>query len=310
MDGKIVPEVVVVVVASACVGFVFFAGMRWSPRVAEARDAELNRMLAQAELDPPEPVRATLMEHAVRRQRWGAVGGGIGGGVMFALTMLAIAVSGDDQGLFGGSAGALCLAAGWFGMAVSQSLGALVWLRRAATGVRVSALMPHGLSEYLYPRQLAVEVGLAVVGWTSVVIGLGMLPASLGTGPGAPLVLAGALMGLTSTVAVVLQKRLLSAPLTAADSDDLIVADVVLARALQDLFAATMSTLGVATVLLVVAPLGSWWISGVQPPAGSWWVAGVYVAIMLVATAIVFPVRRRHGLTPIARQVMTAKGAA
>lgn len=301
MDVRVVFIVVLIIASGVAMGYGFFAVMWRSMSMANARDKQLKQILELAELDPAGPVRDRLAEHALRRQRWGAIGGGIGFGSISAGLLLAEGiVDGAGGDLIGTSIGALGITGGWLGAAVAQSLGALRWLRRPQPGVRVSTLQPHGMADYLNRRELTVEVGLAVVGWVSVTIAV---IAAVGTPswswlgepfPVGGLALAGGVLAVVCTLSVVLQRRLVSAPLTATDTDDLIVADVVLVRALRDLHWVTAAAATTATVLLMFVP------------DFSWQVLGAFVVISAIVSVLELSNRKRHDLAPVARQLSAA----
>ena len=160
MDWKTIFGVALIVVISAGLGFWMFARMSRSKALADAREAQVEYLLEQAELEPTSALRDRLDDHALHRQRWGAIGAGLGFGTAFAaLVILGHFVDGQASDLIATSIGVLALTSAWLGAAVAQSLGALRWLRRPAPGVRVSALRPHGMTDYLNRRELTVEVG-------------------------------------------------------------------------------------------------------------------------------------------------------
>ena len=61
---------------------------------------------------------------------------------------------------------------GWFfGAAVGYSLSALFPVNPPHGRIRVTAMQPHGMTDYLHRREIAVELGLAAFGWASVMVG-------------------------------------------------------------------------------------------------------------------------------------------
>lgn len=156
-------------------------------------------------------------------------------------------------------------------------------------------MQPHGMADYLHRREIAVEVGLAVLGWASVVAGTLALtdrvdiPVSDATSPA--LVLAGALLGVVATTTLVGQRWLLAAPLRAQDEDELVAADIVLAVGLRDLFLMTisMTALAASTTLFL--------------PGRAWWLPVTFTAATLVSVGAARGVRKRPNLAPVAHRL-------
>lgn len=270
------------------IGFAFFAAVRWIPYFVRTRMAPFDAMLTLADVTADENVRARLEAQAARRHVWGAVGTGAGYSAGLMASILPDPTVFDD-------AGALALAGLFVGSAVGQSLSALFPVNPPHGPVRVTAMQPHGMAEYLHRREIAVEIGLAVLGWASVVAGTLALtnrvdiPVSHETG--LALVLAGALLGVVATTTLVGQRWLLTAPLRAQDEDQLVAADIVLAVGLRDLFVMTIS----ATPL---AASTTWFL-----PDRAWWLPATFTAAALVSVGAALGVRKRPNLAPVAHRL-------
>ena len=121
-------------------------------------------LLTHTDVQAGEQVLARLEAQATRRHFWGAVGGGVGYGVGLTASLLL------DRKLDG--AGVCVTLAGWFfGSAVGQSLSAVFPVNPSSGRVRVTAMQPHGMADYLHSREIAVELGLALsagaVSWSA-----------------------------------------------------------------------------------------------------------------------------------------------
>lgn len=270
-----------------CVWVRIFAALRWIPYFVRTRMASFDTMLIQTEVRASDAVRARLEAQAARRHVWAAVGGGIGYGVGLSASLV--------DSVFDGDSGLLGVAGLWLGMAVGQSLSALFPVNPPDGAVRVTAMQPHGITDYMHRREIAAEMGLGVLGWTSLIAGTLMLtsladiPVSDDTA--AALTFAGALLALVTTASLLGQRQLLAAPLRAQDEDELITADIVLAVGLRDLLAMTISI----TVLTAFTTL--------YLPDRAWWLVVVFIAAAVVAVGTLFGVRKRPNLAPVARRL-------
>jgi hypothetical protein len=122
----------------------------------------------------------------------------------------------------------------------------------------------HGLVEYIQRREIALEVGVGLLGWVSaavgglVLTGLASLPAVEDSAPS--MIFEGAILAFVATTSVLVQRRLVVAPLRAADEDGLVTADVVLAVGLRDLLTVTVATMAMVAWMTVFLPDRGWWL--------------------------------------------------
>ena len=271
---------------------------RWPTRAKRS----LKYLLEQAELEPTSTLRDRLDDHALHRQRWGAIGAGLGFGTAFAaLVILGHFVDGQASDLIATSIGVLAayqLLVGPGVCAVAGRSALSASARTRGSGVRAAAAR---MTDYLNRREADRRGGtrgdrMGVAGDRDdrrdrhALYGHGCLSRSLplawhwqeGCSQRRHLVL-------------VLQRRLVSAPLTATDTDDLIVA-------------AWRWSWDCATC---TALPGRW--RRRQPhcsmfvPDFSWWVLGAYVMVSAIVFALGFSNRRRRGLTPLAHNLTAAR---
>lgn len=269
-------------------GFGFFAAARWIPYFDRTRMAPFDAMLTLADVKADENVRARLEAQAARRHVWGAIGTGVGYSAGLMASMLWDPTVVDDDGL-------LALAGFFVGVAIGQSLSALFPVNPPNGPVRVTAMQPHGMTDYLHRREIAVEVSLAVLGWASVVSGTlastNRVDVPVSDATGLALVLAGALLGFVATTTLVGQRWLLTTPLRAQDEDQLVAADIVLALGLRDLFVMTISMTGLAACT-------TWFL-----PDTAWWLPATFTAAALVSVGAALGVRKRPNLAPVAHRL-------
>jgi hypothetical protein len=238
-------------------GFGAFAFMRWSPSRVEHRLAPFTALLERAGVEASDHVRASLERQAARRHFWGAVGAGIGYGSVFAWPSIA------HSGVIQSASGLIGVVGFFFGTAVGQSSSAFFPVDHPRGRVRVTAMQRHGLVQCIQPREIALEVGVGVLGWVSaavgglVLIGVASLPAVEETAPA--MVFEGAILAFVATTSVLVQRRLVVAPLR-ADEDGLVTADVVLAVGLRDLLAVTVTTMAMVAWMTVFLPDRGWWL--------------------------------------------------
>lgn len=131
-------------------------------------------------------------------------------------------------------------------------------------------MQPHGMTDYLHRREIVVEIGLAVLGWNSVIAGtlaasdVADIPIAQEAAPA--LVSAGALVGVVATTTLLGQRRLLAAPLRAQDEEELVTADIVLAVGVRDLLATTMLMTVLAAFMTLFLPDPTWWLVATFTP--------------------------------------------
>lgn len=266
-------------------GFGFFATVRWVPYFVRIRMATFDLVLAQADVRPGEEVRVRLEAQAARRHVWGAVGAGIGYSV-------GLMVSLPNSQIFDGAGSLLSLAGLWFGMAVGQSLSALFPVDPPRGQLRVTAMQPHGMTDYLHRREIVVEIGLAVLGWTSLVVAALAfthgVDVPITDDTASILVVVGALLAVVATTTLLGQRRLLAAPLRAQDEDELVSADIVLAVGLRDLLAITISISIVAAGMTLFLP------------GRTWWLVTIFTAAAVLPLGTLLGVLKRPNLAPVA----------
>jgi hypothetical protein len=251
-------RVALAIVVTLLSGFAAFAFMRWAPSMVENRMAPFTALLERAGVEASDHVRASLERQAARRHFWGAVGGGIGYGSVFIWPSIA------HSEVIQGASGLLGVVGFFFGAAVGQSSSALFPADHPRGRIRVTAMQRHGLVEYIQRREIALEVGVGLLGWVSaavgglVLTGLASLPAVEETAPS--LLFEGAILAFVATTSVLVQRRLVVAPLRAADEDGLVTADVVLAVGLRDLLTVTVATMAMVAWMTVFLPGRGWWL--------------------------------------------------
>jgi hypothetical protein len=185
-------------------GFGMFALLRWLPDIIRTRTQPFYMLLTHAHVPAGEQVRARLEAQAARRHVWGALGGGVGYGVGLTASLpLDLKVD--------GAVGLMSVGGLFFGSAVGQSLSALFPVNPSSGRVRVTAMQPHGMTDYLHRREIVVEVGLATLGWSSVVVGIvtldDVVDISMTDNTAATLIVAGALLAVVATTALLGLRR-------------------------------------------------------------------------------------------------------
>ncbi len=292
MDGRIF----VVVPAALCAGAAMSYWTYWvswrSGWAESQREKELSEILDRAELTATGTLWQRLSRFGQRRQKWGAVGSGLA--VALVGPVVLIVNAGDFTG-------AAIVMAVILGTTIGQATGALKALRgNSGDRIRVSALQPHGLSDYLPWRVIATEVGLAVLGWSGCIAGVAALSELLDvtwSNPAAgTLVFAAGTLAFVATTALVLQLRLAAAPQQAGSPEDLVVGDVVLAWSLRDLYFATAAAAGFSATIM-------WWM-----PDRSWSLIILYTAVVLPVIFIARELRDRRGMAPVAHRLTAAQG--
>ena len=164
--------------------------------------------------------------------------------------------------------------------------------------VRLSALQPRGLTDYMHHLSVGIEVAVAILGWATLVIAIGAATDVIGMDwdgwTAAAVGFISAYLALMSTGALVLQHRLTSAPQPASDVDHLVVGDVVLGWSLWDLFGATGGALALASWLM-------WWI-----PDRPWTLVWLYTFSTIGLLTLAKATRKQQrNLAPVAKQLTT-----
>ncbi len=292
MDWHTVGSIIAIVVGAAVIGSAWIGMSRWFLDKS-ARDRELDHLLRRSGVAVDGPVWERLDALTQRRQRWGAHGGALGGVVAFTAGTTTLWLSSDES--IGTFVAGLTGVGGLLGMLLGQATSALYPIQRRREGFRVTTMQPRGMTDYLDRKQLGIEVGFALIGWTSAlawgVVLVGQADLGVTRLAAALLALSAVFLAAPPSVALLLQKRLLSLPHPAQHRDELIVADVVLARGLSDLYTAGVSC-------AVSAPIAVAFM-----PNRPWWLVGVYVAAILCAVPFAVAVRDRNDLAPVARRL-------
>lgn len=274
-------------VGTAVVGFWPLLFHRYSPG---ARIKQLDYALEHADLALDADARARLERQASRRSLWGAIGGGTGFTITMLLTRLVRDVLGDGTPIVG-------VVAYFFGSAIGMAVSALCPVEPSHDRVRVSALQPHGLRDYLRGYELATQETCAVLGIASVAVGLLIVlrdNAAAHDSVGWIAVIFGALAGGSAVIAWALERRLINTPAAAGNESQLVVNDVVLAIGLRDLVGAATTTTCSAGYLALLALNATWWL------------IGLYLIVVVAVNWQFFNSRLTPDLTPVAHR-LTAK---
>jgi hypothetical protein len=277
-------------------GFGAFALMRWLPGMVENRMDPFDDLLERAGVEPDGRIRKRLQPQAARRQVWGAVGAGVG----YGITFMAGGLLGSS--LLDGASGILGTVGFWFGLGVGESVSALFPVQRTRGPVLVTAMQPHGITEYLHRGEILVEISLGVLGWVCAIVGaLGLTNTIDGTAirHAAPsMLLVGGIVAVVATTTLFGQRRLVAAPLRADNATGLLIADIVLALGLRDLLAVTVST----------AALAAWMAVWLPDPA--WWLVAVFALAAVVSVAVTFAVRKHPNSLPVTHRLAVRTRAA
>ena len=204
-----------------------------------------------------EDIRRRLRDQFLRRYTWFLLGFAFGYALLFAAAL----PLGDDPDTFG----VMPVIGMWLGSQTAMALSVLSPVHRPTSPVRVSALSPHAVTDYLARPQILTEMALAGLGALSVaaagvdMAGWWSLPAASESAVRALLV-TGVIAGVVSTSVLFLQPWLVRAPLRAEDETQLVVADLTLARGMEDLYLAAILTSFTAAWMLLWAPDMAWWM--------------------------------------------------
>jgi hypothetical protein len=269
-------------------GSVAFALTRWHPSQISTRMERFDTLLSTSGVEPGERVRDILEVQAVRRHVLGAFGGGVGYAVTFTASLLL------GGAVVDGASGILAMIGYWFGAAIGQSLSALFPVESPHGRVLMTAMHPHGMTQYLRRREIGVESAIAALGWGSAIVGAVVLTDVVRipiVGGGArPLVVIGVLWATVATTTLLVQRRLVAAPLRAADADGLAAAEIVLMLGLQDLLHATVMT-------TVMAAWMTAWL-----PGRTWWLVAFFAVVPIGVGLAVRAIPRRPDVHPLAQR--------
>lgn len=270
-------------VGTAAVGFSPLLVHRYSPGT---RIKQLDYAVEHADLALDPDARARLERQASRRSLWGLIGGGTGFTITMPLTLLVRDVLGDGTPI-------VAVAAYFLGSAIGMAVSALCPVEPSHDRVRVSALQPHGLRDYLRGYELATEATCAVLGFAAVVVGLIVLRdnAAAQDSVGWIVVIFGAFAGGSAVIAWALERRLLSKPAAAGNESQLVVNDVVLAIGLRDLVGVVTTTTYFAGYLALLALNAAWWL------------IGLYLIVVVAVNWRFFNSRLTSDLTPVAHRL-------
>jgi hypothetical protein len=264
-------------------GGVYLAMRKW-PQGQSVDDA-----LSQAGLTVEADTRSELDKQAARRAKGTAIGGGLGA----AAAIVSPAALHDLAG-----AGSLMIPPilALAGMHLGSAFSARASFDLEPGKPRVTALQPHGLTEYLSMRELIAEVVLSAVGVLSLAVGAMLV---VGGGSTATAGWVAAVLGLTvggvAVAALVVQYRMLNAPMHASSTAHVVANDVVLSWGVRDTVAAVAVTAG----------LGAYsWLVWLDPPL-PWIVAGL--GAILGGMYLVFDYSG-VGRAPVARRLTAGKG--
>ncbi len=275
-----------VLVALSCflawLSFLFLRRITPDPRI------EINHRLAAAKLTISPETWRTLFRLGERRSRWGNLGGSVGFGLGFMVSV-------PLEDLLGDSATMLALLMSLVGVQFGRALSSQFGVEPAASAPRMSGLQPHGFDDYLRRRYLVAQIICLVGGAAGFVAGATILLSGAGgesTFHGWLAASLGLLMFLVSTAALVCQRRLLRAPMLAENESDLVANDIALSTGLLDVTLAVAITLfqsGWVVVLSLDLP---------------WWQSGLGLLGCVAVTQLVFDLRPlRADLTPVAHRL-------
>lgn len=247
--------------------------------------AGMEHQLGQAGLTVDPPVWRLLVRIQSRRVRWARIGGSAGLGLGWMTGVLV-----DRQLL--GAAALLGVGGMLVGISMGSALSAQVALTIPSDQPRWASLEVHGLRDYLRRREVGLQIVLAGAGLLGIVAGgLSLAFPALGMRSSLAWLLCvlGGLLGGTGTAALVLQRRLLRAPMRVRDDSDLIAGDIQRALGLRDLVGAVLAS-ALFSVQMVLTWLG----------LPLWQVCAGVLVFGLVASRC-FDVRLRAEFTPVAR---------
>lgn len=253
-------------------------------RSESAQTKFLTEFLSEADLEVSHETWSALQRFAARRARWGALGGGIG----FAISLpLARALDRAD-----GARGALYAVMVLAGIAFGSALSGQLTPALADEATRVSLLQPHTLSAYLRRRELAVEVLGLIVGLAACVEGVVLFATERTARSTALLALVlGLVMTATSALALLIQRRLVRAPVRAVEPSDLVTHDIRLAIGLRDMVAVPITTTLMCTYAFLL------WLD--LP----FWMPFAFVILAAGAARLLFGPRHRPAVAPTAHQL-------
>jgi hypothetical protein len=282
--------------AALLFGFGAFAFMRWVPSMVESRMDLFDALLKQAGVEPNGWIRDRLQAQAARRHVWGAVGAGIG----YALPFFPGGLLGP--GVLDGARGLLGIVGFWFGFGVGASASALFPLRRPRGPILVTAMQPHGMTEYLHHREILVEVSLGVLGWVCAVAGalalLNIIDVAVIRHTAPSMLLVGGVVAVVATTTLFGQRRLVAAPLRADNEAGLLTADIILALGLRDLLAVTVSTAATAGCMAA-------WL-----PDRAWWLVAVFALAAVISMGVSLAVRKQPSSLPVTHRLAVRSRAA
>jgi hypothetical protein len=145
-----------------------------------------------------------------------------------------------------------------------------------------------------FTASLLLGSARAALGWGSAIVGAVVLTDVVRVpivGDGArPLVVIGVLWATVATTTLLVQRRLVAAPLRAADADGLAAAEIVLMLGLQDLLHATVMT-------TVMAAWMTAWL-----PGRTWWLVAFFAVVPIGVGLAVRAIPRRPDVHPLAQR--------
>jgi hypothetical protein len=196
----------------------------------------LNEFLSAADLRVDNETWSALQRFAHRRARWGAIGGGVGFAVGLPIAEVLDPGNGDAATMFN-------VAMLFGGLAFGNALSTQMSAHLSDDVPRVSMLQERSIKDYLPMRAIVAEAVVAVLSVLTSIAGLVLLGTALTSKATAIVVLGtGLLVGATSGLAVLLQRRLVRAPVRAEGPSQLVAHDVRLALGLRDLVGVSLST--------------------------------------------------------------------
>lgn len=220
---------VAIIGGTALLGFGPWVRLAFSERSRRKAYERMATELHKAGLRLDADARLAVRSWTIRRVRSQALGSGIG--VTIGCTMAFVLRDVLDVG-----AATLLMLGAVVGMAAGAAASSFRVHALASAGPRVTALQPHDLRDYLRRRELALEAACAVAGTAILLVGLALAVIDrISRSAGAVALVLGGVVATVSVVGLLLQRRMLRAPMPADSRARVVANDIVLATGIRDL---------------------------------------------------------------------------
>ncbi len=260
----------VVVGIGAGLGYGYYLLLSWGDDTDFDSDREVTRLREWYGVSATGRQLELLRDAGRNRKRAGAVWGGIALGAALPATFW---LPGDGAPRV---VGVVMVMASVAGSALGHSWAALRSPHFAETDAATGAAVRYPAEGTVTRTELAGEIVVAAAGWAALLVGVRALAVdggTLGTDAAVVVAAAGALAALTATAALLMQRRLVRVFVPVDDVDAAVVLRILAGSAARELISATLSTVAIAMVLMVMVP-GTWWPLGVGGVA-------VFVALLV-----------------------------